>query len=53
MSVQAAKAGAVECLTKPDGDQTLLLAIGQAAECDAWHAGSARTWWSCGAVTTR
>jgi FixJ family two-component response regulator len=36
LSVQATKAGAVECLTAPVYDQDLLDVIGQAIECDAW-----------------
>jgi DNA-binding NtrC family response regulator len=40
ISVQALKAGAVECLTEPVGDQIRLDAIGQAVECEVWPASS-------------
>jgi FixJ family two-component response regulator len=41
MAAQAMKAGAVECLAEPVRDQHRPDAIGQDAECDAWHASSA------------
>jgi FixJ family two-component response regulator len=53
MSVQATKAGAMECLTKPVRDQHGLDTMGQAIACDVWPAGSVWIWRSYAVVMTR
>jgi FixJ family two-component response regulator len=53
ISVQAQKAGAVECLTEPAGDRDRPDPSGQAVECDVWPASSVRIWWSYAVVMTR